>query len=391
MIHRADSVPIDPAAIKAARIDLARGLLQMMQEADVLVAVTDLDGRLVAWNPALSRLTGCKKTEGLGRILVEWLTEHGVRDLADMMREVAQRGEAIRCEVRLPGAGGGILAAAFNILPMRAPQGPATAVMAVGHDLTALRGLQSQVLHAEKLSTVGQIAAGVAHEINNPLTSVQVCAEVVLRKGVLALEGRVPNSFEPHDIERLKKIQEGAERIGKFTRDLITYARPSGREVELVDFSEVVEHALSFCEPVLYAAKAKLVPILATDLPKIRVVRDHVMQVVTNLVTNASQSLPEVGGTVVVRTFRAGDPWLGLAVSDNGEGIREQDKDRVFEPFFTTKPAGRGTGLGLPVVKNIVLAHGGQITFEANHGGGTTFFVGLPLTLETVGSVGPEK
>ena len=158
-----------------------------------------------------------------------------------------------------------------------------------------------------------------------------------------------------------------------------------------MDFSEVVEHALSFCEPVLYAAKAKLVPILATDLPKIRVVRDHVMQVVTNLVTNASQSLPEVGGTVVVRTFRAGDPWLGLAVSDNGEGIREQDKDRVFEPFFTTKPAGRGTGLGLPVVKNIVLAHGGQITFEANPGGGTTFFVGLPLTLETVGSVGPEK
>jgi two-component system, NtrC family, sensor kinase len=386
LARRSDSIPIDAAAVKAARIDLATGLLQVMQEADVLVAVTDLDGRLVAWNPALSRLTGCKKVEGLGRNLGEWLTERGVRDLADIMRDVAGRGEAVRCEVRLPGAAGGIAAAAFNILPMRASNGAPTAVMAVGHDLTALRGLQSQVLHAEKLATVGQIAAGVAHEINNPLTSVQMCIEAVLRKGLLALEGRVANLFEPHDVERLKKIQEGAERIRKFTRDLTTYARPSGREVEPVELSDVVEHALSFCEPVLFAAKAKLARNLGGDLPKIWVVRDHIMQVVTNLVSNAAQSLPEDGGNVTVRTYRAGDAWLGLAVSDNGEGIREQDRSRIYEPFFTTKPAGRGTGLGLPVVKNIVLAHGGQISFEANPDGGTTFFVLLPLALERVGS-----
>jgi PAS domain S-box-containing protein len=391
MARRADSIPIDAAAVKAARIDLATGLLQVMQEADVLIAVTDLDGRLVAWNPALSRLTGCKKVEGLGKNLAEWLTERGVRDLADIMRDVATRGEAIRCEVRLPGASGGIAAAAFNILPMRAKGGPVTAVMAVGHDLTALRGLQSQVLHAEKLATVGQIVAGVAHEINNPLTSVQMCIEAVLRKGTLALEGRVANLFEPNDVERLKKIQEGAERIRKFTRDLTTYARPSGREVEPVNLSEVVEHALSFCEPVLYVAKAKLARSLGDALPKIWAVRDHIMQVVTNLVSNAAQSLPEGGGTVTVRTYRAGDTWLGLAVSDDGEGIREQDRARVYEPFFTTKPAGRGTGLGLPVVKNIVLAHGGQVSFEANAGGGTTFFVLLPLATETVGSAKRSK
>jgi PAS domain S-box-containing protein len=360
----------------------------MMAEADILIAVTDLGGNVVAWNPALARLTGCKEDEGLGRNLAEWLTEHGVRDLADIVREVAERGVAVRCEVRLPGTTG-MAAAAFNVMPVRGKKGAATFVMAVGHDLTALRGLQSQVLHAEKLATVGQIAAGVAHEINNPLTSVQVCVEAVLRKGSLALEGRVANAFDPHDLERLKKIQEGAERIRKFTRDLTTYARPSGREVEPVDFSEVVEHALSFCEPVLFAAKATLVRELAADLPKIWVVRDNIMQVVTNLVSNAAQSLAEAGGTVTVRTFRAREPWLGLSVSDNGEGIREQDRARVFEPFFTTKPAGRGTGLGLPVVKNIVLAHGGQIGFEPNPAGGTTFEVLLPLTTETVGSGNP--
>ncbi len=388
MASRTRSSIGDGCVATPARGDLSAGLTQMMAEADILIAVTDLDGRVVAWNPALAKLTGCKEAQGLGRSLTEWLTEYGVRDLADIVREVAEREVAVRCEVRLPGKVG-MAAAAFNVMPVRGPDGEVMAVMAVGHDLTALRGLQSQVLHAEKLATVGQIAAGVAHEINNPLTSVQVCAEAVLRKGTLALEGRIANAFDPHDIERLKKIQEGAERIRKFTRDLTTYARPSGREVEPVDLSDVVEHALSFCEPVLFASKATLVRELAADLPRIWVVRDNIMQVVTNLVSNAAQSLADAGGTVTVRTYRAREAWLGLSVSDDGEGIREADRARVFEPFFTTKPAGRGTGLGLPVVKNIVLAHGGEIGFESNAAGGTTFVVSLPLTTETVGSGNP--
>jgi two-component system NtrC family sensor kinase len=390
-VRRSASPGRRKGASRAVGIDLAAGLLQMMEEADVLVAVTDLVGRVVAWNLALDRLTGCKESDGKGKPLGDWLTAHGVRDLADFMGEVALRGEAIRCEVRLPGAQDRMAAAAFNVMPVRGPGQIPVAVMAVGHDLTALRTLQSQVLHAEKLATVGQIAAGVAHEINNPLTSVQVCVEAVLHKGMLALEGRVANRFEAHDVERLRKIQEGAERIRKFTRDLTVYARPSDREVEPVDLSEVVEHALSFCEPLLFAAKAALLPELAADLPRIQAVRDNIMQVVTNLVSNAAQSLPDSGGTVRVRTFRATSASLGLSVADTGEGISDQDRDKVFEPFFTTKPAGRGTGLGLPVVKNIVLAHGGQIGFEPNPGGGTTFLVSLPLTQDLVGASKPPR
>jgi PAS domain S-box-containing protein len=366
----------------------------MMEEADILIAVTDLDGRVVAWNRALAALTGCASHDGVGQNLSDWLTTFGVRDLADIMGRVATQREPLRCEVRLPGASGSMAAAAFSVLPVRGRDGMPVAVMAAGHDLTALRALQSQVLHAEKLATVGQIAAGVAHEINNPLTSVQMCVEAVLRKATFASEGRVPNLYEPTDVERLKKIREGAERIRKFSRDLTTYARPSGREIEDVNLNEVVEHALSFCEHVLFEAKASLTRHLAPELPRVRVVRDHIMQVVTNLVSNAAQSLGEEGGTIVVRTFSDGTGRLGLAVSDNGEGIREEDRGRVFEPFFTTKPAGRGTGLGLPVVKNIVLAHGGDISFESRPGGGTMFVVSLPLgagsNLST-GSSRPEK
>jgi two-component system NtrC family sensor kinase len=363
----------------AARRSLGRGLAQMMDETDVLIAMTDLEGHLVAWNRALAELTGCGESDGLGRRLAEWLTDSGVRDLADIMAGVARDMEPLRCEVRLPAASGGIAAAAFSVIPVRGQGGTPVAVLAAGHDLTTLRALQSQVLHAEKLATVGQVAAGVAHEINNPLTSIQMCVEAVLRKSALASEGRVANVIEPIDVERLRKIQDGAERIHRFSRDLTTYARPSGRDVEEVSLNEVVDHALSFCEPALYEAKAALVRELAPDLPLVQAVRDHIMQVVTNLVRNAAQALGEVGGTVTVRTYRSGKSSVGLAVSDDGEGIREEDQLRVFDPFFTTKPAGRGTGLGLTVVRNIVLAHGGEATFESKPGSGTTFVVTLPI------------
>jgi two-component system NtrC family sensor kinase len=364
---------------KAGRVALASGLLQMMEQADVLIAVTDVDGHLLAWNPALAKLTGRPAEAGLGNSLFEWLSETSIPDLAIAMREVAATRRPIRCEVRLPGTSGTVAEAAFSVLPIFARDGQATAVMAAGHDLTALRALQSQVLHAEKLATVGQIAAGVAHEINNPLTSVQMCVEAVLRKATWAMDGRLPNAFDAADLGRLHKIQEGAERIRKFSRDLTTYARPSGHEIEEVALNDVVEHALSFCEHVLDEAKAALTRALADDLPPIRVVRDHIMQVVTNLVSNAAQALGDIGGNIVITTFRHGPTALGLSVSDDGEGIREEDRDRVFEPFFTTKPAGRGTGLGLPVVRNIVLAHGGQVGFEPRPGGGTVFTVVLPL------------
>ncbi len=373
---------------KAEGPALAAGLLQMMDEADILIAMTDLEGRVVAWNRALAQLTGCAGTDGVGKNLSDWLTEFGVRDLADIMGQVASQREPLRCEVRLPGATGAMAAAAFSVFPVRGDEGVPVAVMAAGHDLTAQRALQSQVLHAEKLATVGQIAAGVAHEINNPLTSIQMCVEAVLRKAILASEGRVPNLYEPTDIERLNKIREGSERIRKFSRDLTTYARPSGREIEDVNLNEVVEHALSFCEHVLVEAKATLTRDLASDLPRVRVVRDHIMQVVTNLVSNAAQALRDEGGAIVVRTFSDGAARVGLAVSDDGEGIREEDRGRVFEPFFTTKPAGRGTGLGLPVVRNIVLAHGGDITFAARPDGGTIFAVSLPLAPGGIGGIG---
>jgi PAS domain S-box-containing protein len=298
--------PRKPAAKKPRRSPAGLGqsrpaarlrdhLEQIVDQANVLVIATDLAGRVTVWNRAMVRLTGFPREMAVGRELLPWLSDAGMPELAQIMKQVAAGGDLSNCEVRLPSVSGTVARAAFNVATVRAEGGRPSAVLAVGQDVTALRVLQNQVIHAEKLATVGQIAAGVAHEINNPLTSIQACVEAVLHKASMATQGRVPNQIEPVDLERLTRIRDGVERIRRFTHDLVGYARPSRVEIERLDLNEVVEHALSFCEHVFVEAKATLDRDLAPNLPPVRAVRDQVMQVVTNLVTNA----------------RGGRGWLG--------------------------------------------------------------------------------
>jgi PAS domain S-box-containing protein len=354
-------------------------LEQLIDQANFLIIATDLAGHVTVWNRAMNKLTGFPRLQAVGRELLPWLAQLGAPDIGLVLKQVGASGEPATREVKLPSVGGAVLRAAFNVVPVRGQGGQADAILAIGQDVTALRSLQSQVIHAEKLATVGQIAAGVAHEINNPLTSIQVCAEFVLRKAQLATMGRAQNAFEEPDIDRLKKIQEGAERIRRFARDLVSYARPSGSEVEKVSLNEVVEQGLSFCEHILSDAQARLERDLNRSLPAIQAIRDQLLQVVINLVTNAAHALGERGGQVRVRTYSTADATVSMAVSDTGTGIKDEDRPHIFEPFFSTKPAGRGTGLGLSVVRNIIYAHGGQISFQTRPGSGTTFVVTLPI------------
>jgi PAS domain S-box-containing protein len=354
-------------------------LEQLIDQANFLIIATDLAGHVTVWNRAMNKLTGFPRLQAVGRELLPWLAQLGAADIGLVLKQVGASGEPATREVKLPSVGGAVLRAAFNVVPVRGQGGQADAILAIGQDVTLLRSLQSQVIHAEKLATVGQIAAGVAHEINNPLTSIQVCAEAVLRKAQLAVGGRTQNAFDEPDLDRLKKIQEGAERIRRFARDLVSYARPSGSEVEKVSLNEVVEQGLSFCEHILNDAQARLERDLYRALSPIQAIRDQLLQVVINLVTNAAHALGERGGQVRVRTYSSSEATVSMAVSDTGVGIKDEDRAHIFEPFFSTKPAGRGTGLGLSVVRNIIYSHGGQISFQTRPGSGTTFVVTLPI------------
>jgi PAS domain S-box-containing protein len=393
---RADKGLVIPIANHVAVVAHTRRLLretaylqdyleQLIDQANVLIVATDVQGHITVWNRAIHRLTGFSRGHAVGRELLPWVTELGTPDIGRVMKQVAASGEPATRELGLPTDGGAVLRAAFNVVTVRDHDGRTAAVLAIGQDVTALRHLQSQIIHAEKLATVGQIAAGVAHEINNPLTSIQVCASALLRKAALSAQGRADDTFDAADVDRVRKIQEGSERIRRFARDLVSYARPSGTEVEGMSLNEALEQGLSFCEHVIEDARAVVERDYARDLPKMQAVRDQILQVVINLVTNACHALEGKGGTIRIRSWSAGGAAVGFAVSDTGVGIRDEDRAKVFEPFFTTKPAGRGTGLGLSVVRNIVYSHGGQISFQSRPGSGTTFIVTLPVT-----AMGPQ-
>jgi signal transduction histidine kinase len=218
---------------------------------------------------------------------------------------------------------------------------------------------------------LGQLAAGVVHELNNPLTSISVYGEHLLRKGA-------QSGSDPADLEKLRRIVESADRILKFTRDLVTYARPSTEDSSLVAIREVLEQSLSFCEHVVSDASARVVRRYEDADAVVHAVKGQLHQVFINLITNACHALPDSNGEIVLATFTSSDGLVHVRVEDNGHGIPAHQRDRIFEPFFSTKGEGKGTGLGLSIVRNIVQQHGGSIAVHERDGGGTAFEIRLP-------------
>lgn len=236
-----------------------------------------------------------------------------------------------------------------------------------------LRALQSQMIQAEKLASLGQIAAGVVHELNNPLTSIIAYSDY-LRKRLAAGE------VDPSDAERAQRISEAAERILRFSRDLVAYARPAGDVPGPVVLSEVIDKALVFCEHEFATSQVVVERDMHEGLPLVRGIAGQLTQVFVNLFTNAAHAMAHAGGSLLVRT-RPGETaeWVQVEVIDDGMGIDAAHMSQIFEPFFTTKTDGRGTGLGLAIVRGIVTAHGGTLVASSVPRQGAIFCLTLPI------------
>jgi two-component system NtrC family sensor kinase len=352
-------------------------LEEILEQANALITVTDQDRRILVFNRAMERLLGFEKKEILGTDLFRWLPPGDCEKLAEEIRRVANGGGSTGgIEVRMRNRQGELVNLVFYPAALRDRDQQVSSIILVGQDLTQLRALEKQVLEAEKMASMGKLAAGVVHELNNPLTSISIYAEYLAQK--LAC-GQV----EPADAAKAQKILEGARRIQKLTRDLVSYSRPASDEAELLNFNEVVEQGLSFCEHIISKADISLNRELGQNIGLVVGNRNRLLQVVVNLVTNACQAM-EAGGELSINT-RLQDDWVVLSVSDTGCGIPEKDLERIFEPFFTTKKAGEGTGLGLSIVSSIVEHHQGSIRVKSQVGAGTTFEVWLPIARGDVG------
>jgi signal transduction histidine kinase len=238
-----------------------------------------------------------------------------------------------------------------------------------------VESLRAQVAHSERLASVGQIAASIVHELNNPLTSIVAYSDFLWKKGVTS-------GSDASDVERLARINEAAERILRFSRDLIAYARPSTEGPTPVAIHDVLDRALVFCEHVLSQTHV-VVERSYGDVGLVSAVGSQLTQVFVNLFTNACQAMGPVGGKLTVATSATADRRaLSIRVGDEGHGIEPGHLERIFDPFFTTRVDGTGTGLGLSIVYNIVRAHGGRVYAERAAAGGAEFIVELPILAE---------
>lgn len=236
--------------------------------------------------------------------------------------------------------------------------------------LDELSRTQAQLIHSEKLASLGVLAGGVAHEINNPLMVILGRTELTLMDDQLAGEPR----------QNLETIRTETERIGQIVQNLLTFSRKSRQEkIETVNVNEVLTRTLMLSEHQLTVGNVEVVKKLDASFDEIQANPGQLQQVFMNLIINAHHAMPD-GGKLIVRSGALPNDRVFVEIEDTGTGIPEDQLDRIFDPFFTTKDEGKGTGLGLSVSRNIIENHGGMIAVHSIAGKGTTFRIVLPET-----------
>lgn len=371
------SAALESGRLRQQALHLRDYLDKLLEHASVPVLVMAKDRGIRVVSEAFSDITGMQRSDLIGSDFLQLVpNKERVRLLAAFSSSV--RGRTIApMEVQVPRASGGTARLSIKLAPVLDAEEEVAGVIAIGRDLTEVRELEGQVLHAERLATLGNLAAGIVHEINNPLTSISVYGEYLLNK--LRNAGG-----EQSDQERLRRILRSADRILRFTRNVLTYARPSKQEPQQLSINEVVDESIVFCEHVIREAQVKVVRDYGEGLPRVDAVRDQLHQVFVNLITNACNAIQGQGDQIIARTQYLGEGRVAVSIQDNGVGISEADLKQVFEPFFTTKRKGKGTGLGLSIVRSIVEQHNGHIDVESAPGRGTTITVTLPSTTLTL-------
>jgi len=305
----------------------------------------------------------------IGRSVAEIFPAALVRQarLDQRLREVLRSGQPFEGD-RISYSAPGLPARTFfyQLVPLGGP--PAEQVLLLMEDITERHRLELQVLHSAKSASLGVMAAGIAHEIRNPLSIVAAAAQVMLEHACA----------EPIHAEAARRIANAAQRAATIIEDLLKFARPDQAPPRPVELNALVEATLALLAQQLVFARVTLHSELAPALPTLLGSPGLLQQVLTNLILNACQAMPE-GGVLTIATAQAG-PELALTLTDTGHGIPPELLLQIFDPFFTTREVGAGTGLGLAISDSILRQHGGRIEVRSQPGVGSSFVIYLPLS-----------
>src|SRR5947207_2065422 len=269
----------------------------------------------------------------------------------------------------------------FNFSPLADEKGNVEGVVLSGRDVTDLKRLEEQLIQAEKLAAMGQMLAGVAHELNNPLTAILGVTELL----------RDRPGADDSTKRQLELTHRQARRAARIVQNLLEFSRPASPQKKPLDLNNLLDRTLQLQEHSLRRNNIEVDFRLQHDLPGVVGDANQLIQVFLNLITNAEQAIREVrdSGRIQIRSGQNGNQ-LAVTVQDDGVGIRPEALPRLFDPFYTTKRPGGGTGLGLSICMSIIREHGGSIDVETLPAGGSAFTVYLPVALEEEAVAAPD-
>ena len=364
---------------------------QVVAQANDLIYVLDREMRLVLLNQhtvdVLAKimrnrrdgegLAGGDEPPGLdfflGRSLAEVLEPEGAAFMREKMDKVLGGESAISFEHSVETQGRR-LRLNTSFVAIRDESQEAPLVLGIGRDVTEKHEMDQRIYHTEKLASIGTLASGVAHEINNPL-------DVILGFVDLLKEKIGPEAPEHEDLEI---IEQQATNAKKTVENLLGFARVLEGKDDSVDVKAALEIVAKIVDSTLMTKKMRLSTDIPDDLPRVRGDSREFQQVIFNLVNNSIAAMEGRGGDLGLSAL-AEEDWVHVEVSDTGTGIPEEIRSRIFDPFFTTKKVGQGTGLGLSLCYGVVRKHGGRISFtsdaDASAAGktGTVFRVSMPI------------
>ena len=339
----------------------------VLETAGALVVVLDREGRILRFNRACEKTTGYSSEEVVGRYVWDLFVipdeVDGVKAAFKRLRGGEPRNDY---ENYWKAKDGSLRRISWSNTVLTDTNGMVDYVVAAGLDISDLIQIQEQLRKTERIAELGTLASGMAHEIGTPMNVILGRAEYLLKR-----------TTDEGMKKGLATIVTQIERITKVINQLLAFARRKTPEWRLVDLGEIMENSLEMFQERMTHNRVTVEKAIEADMPPVPADRDQLIQVLINLVMNSLHAMPE-GGRLGLSLDREGGN-VRLGVSDTGHGMPEEIRSKIFEPFFTTKDFGKGTGLGLTVVKGIVEEHGGTIVVESAVDKGTTFWVLLPL------------
>ena len=357
---------LEQKALEVARLkDFSENIVESL---NVGVLAIDLEGTVEAWNTRMEQLFGVARNDAVGRPLSELLPP-------ELVHEIASRGDQEQVtgiyKHRLVHQGKSVVIN-VSITPLVGKSAERIGRLLLFDDVTQRDRMEEQLTQTEKLTSLGLLAAGVAHEVNTPLA--------VISNYIQMLAKQMPEGDPRHTI--IDKIVKQTFRASEIVNNLLNFSRTGPGELADVDLNRVVEETLSLVAHPLKASQIQVVKQLTEGIPPVRGSANKLQQVFLNLFLNARDAMPS-GGMLEVRSA-AHNGSVEVEVADTGNGITREHIHKIFDPFFTTKTSGRGTGLGLSVSYGIIKEHAGKIDVRSTPGRGTSFHVEFPAVRKSV-------